>query len=199
MPADPIRRTIKLGPAAHELRRHVGPTAWVVLEEMLQRSTGDDGHVVARVSIRALASSLGLAKDTVTRAVGRLRDLGVIDASQGRSRSPPDQPISDYKGPDALRPSRRGRFLDRVGWHRTLVADERTHHVEVLRRLHGVEAAQRAAGADSRGSDPTRSYASLNSGDPRALVRRSPAATGTIVLGRQRLRLSRASRRSSST
>ena len=47
MPADPIRRTIELGPAAHELRRHVGPTTWVVLEEMLQRSTGDDGHVVA--------------------------------------------------------------------------------------------------------------------------------------------------------
>ena len=63
MPADPIRRTIKLGPAAHELRRHVGPTTWVVLEEMLQRSTGDDGHVVAQVSIRSLASSLGLAKD----------------------------------------------------------------------------------------------------------------------------------------
>lgn len=87
MPADPLRRTIMLGPAAHELRRHVGPTTWVVLEEMLQRSTDDDGHVVAQVSIRSLASSLGLAKDTVTRAVGRLRDLGVIDASQTRSRS----------------------------------------------------------------------------------------------------------------
>lgn len=87
MSAEVIRRTIKLGPAAHELRRRVGPTTWVALEEMLQRSTGDDDHVVAQVSIRSLASSLGLAKDTVTRAVGRLRDLGVIDASQGRSRS----------------------------------------------------------------------------------------------------------------
>ena len=86
MPADPIRRTIVLGPAAHELRRHVGPTAWVVLEEMLQRSTGND-HVVAQVSIRSLASSLGLAKDTVNRAVGRLRDLGVIEAAQARARS----------------------------------------------------------------------------------------------------------------
>ena len=86
MPADPIRRTIKLGPAAHELRRHVGPTAWVVLEEMLQRSTGND-HVVAQASIRSLASSLGLAKDTVNRAVGRLRDLGVIEAAQARARS----------------------------------------------------------------------------------------------------------------
>lgn len=87
MPADPIRRTIKLGPAAHELRRHVGPTTWVVLEEMLQRSTGDGDDVVAQVSIRALASSLGLAKDTVARAVGRLRDLGVIEAVQARARS----------------------------------------------------------------------------------------------------------------
>ena len=66
MPADPIRRTIELGPSAHELRRHVGPTAWVVLEEMLQRSTSDDGHVVAQVSIRSLASSLGLGENTVT-------------------------------------------------------------------------------------------------------------------------------------
>jgi len=87
MPADPLRHTIVLGPGAHELRRHVGPTAWVVLEEMLQRSTSDGDDVVAQVSIRALASSLGLAKDTVTRAVGRLRDLGVIDASQARARS----------------------------------------------------------------------------------------------------------------
>jgi DNA-binding transcriptional MocR family regulator len=87
MPDEVIRRTIELGPAAHELRRHVGPTTWVVLEEMLQRSTGDDDRVVAQVSIRSLASSLGLAKDTVARAVGRLRDLGAIDASQARSRS----------------------------------------------------------------------------------------------------------------
>ena len=43
--------------------------------------------MVAQVSIRSLASSLGLAKDTVTRAVGRLRDLGVIEAAQARARS----------------------------------------------------------------------------------------------------------------
>ena len=87
MHTDLIRRTIALGPAAHELRRHVGPVAWVVLEEMLQRSTGDGDDVVAQVSVRALASSLGLAKDTVARAVRRLRDLGVIDAAQARSSS----------------------------------------------------------------------------------------------------------------
>lgn len=83
--ADPTRRTIVLGPRAHELRAHVGSTAWAVLEEMMQRSTGDGAHVVAQVSIRSLASSLGLAKDTVARAVRRLRDLGVIHAEQPRS------------------------------------------------------------------------------------------------------------------
>ena len=85
--ADPTRRTIVLGPRAHELRAYVGSTAWAVLEEMMQRSTGDGDHVVAQVSIRSLASSLGLAKDTVARAVRRLRDLGVIQAEQRRSDS----------------------------------------------------------------------------------------------------------------
>jgi DNA-binding transcriptional MocR family regulator len=69
------------------LRAHVGTTAWSVLEEMMQRSTGDDDHVVAQVSIRSLASSLGLAKDTVARAVRRLSDLGVVAAVQARSDS----------------------------------------------------------------------------------------------------------------
>ncbi|MFN3258200.1 MAG: winged helix-turn-helix transcriptional regulator [Ilumatobacter sp.] len=87
MHADPIRRMIVLGPRAHELRAYDGSTAWAVLEEMMQRSTGDGDHLVAQVSIRSLASSLGLAKDTVARAVRRLRDLGVIEAEQRRSDS----------------------------------------------------------------------------------------------------------------
>jgi hypothetical protein len=87
IPADPIRRTIVLGPAAHELRRHVGLTAWVVLEELLQRSTSDGDHVVAQVSIRSLGLSLGLAKDTVARAARRLRELGAIEAIQARTSS----------------------------------------------------------------------------------------------------------------
>jgi hypothetical protein len=85
--SDPTRRTIVLGPKAHELRAYVGSTAWVVLEEMMQCSAGDGDHVVAQVSIRSLASSLGLAKDTVNRAVRRLCDLGVIDAVQARAES----------------------------------------------------------------------------------------------------------------
>ena len=85
--ADPTRRTIVLGTKAHELRAYVGPTAWAVLEEMMQRSAGHGDHVIAQVSIRSLASSLSLAKDTVNRAVRRLRDLGVIAAVQARSES----------------------------------------------------------------------------------------------------------------
>ncbi|WP_420451168.1 hypothetical protein [Ilumatobacter sp.] len=87
MHADPTRRTIVLGPRAHELRAYVGSTAWSVLEEIMQRSTSDGEHVVAHVYIRSLAASLGLAKDTVARAVRRLRDLGVLHAEQRRSDS----------------------------------------------------------------------------------------------------------------
>ena len=85
MPIEPTRRTIVVGPAAHELRRHVGATSWVVLEEMMQATTGPADRPVAEVSIRSLAASLGLAKDTVTRAVRRLRDVGVIEIEQRRS------------------------------------------------------------------------------------------------------------------
>lgn len=78
---------IVLGPRAYELRAYVGATAWSVLEAMMQRSHGDGDHVVAQASIRSLASSVGLAKDTVNRAVRRLRDLGVIEALQARSEA----------------------------------------------------------------------------------------------------------------
>jgi DNA-binding transcriptional MocR family regulator len=63
--------------------------AWMVLEEMLEQSDSDadaDG-LVAAVSVRSLAASLGVAKDTVHRATGRLRDLGVIEAHQTRTSS----------------------------------------------------------------------------------------------------------------
>lgn len=65
--------------------------AWVVLEEMLGRSepdtTSDGDGRVAVVSVRSLAASLGVAKDTAHRAVTRLRDLGVIEPNQGRTAS----------------------------------------------------------------------------------------------------------------
>ena len=85
MSAEPTGRTIVVGPAAPELRRYVGPTSWVVLEEMMQAATGPADLLVAEVSIRSLAASLGLAKDTAARAVRRLRDVGVIEVEQRRS------------------------------------------------------------------------------------------------------------------
>ena len=84
MSIDPsVRRRVVLGPAAHVLRRRVGATAWMVLEEMLEQSDAD-GRVTA-VSVRSLSASIGVAKDTVHRALTRLRDLGVIEAHQART------------------------------------------------------------------------------------------------------------------
>ncbi len=85
MANEPSRRPVTTGPDAAKLRRQLGATSWVVLEEMMERSTGDGDHVVAQVPIRSLASSLGLAKDTVACAVRRLSDLGVIEAVQVRA------------------------------------------------------------------------------------------------------------------
>ena len=85
MSTEPTRRTIVVGPKAHELHRYVGPTSWAVLEEMMQAATGSADRLVAEVSIRSLAASIGLAKDTVARATRRLRDLGVIAPEQPRS------------------------------------------------------------------------------------------------------------------
>jgi DNA-binding transcriptional ArsR family regulator len=59
----------------------------MALEEMLSHSVGSDGCCVARVSVRVLAGSLGLAKDTVARAIRRLRDAGVVDVMQPRAES----------------------------------------------------------------------------------------------------------------
>lgn len=87
MATEPSRRPLTTGPDAVELRRQLGATSWVVLEELMERSTGPGVDLVSVVSIRAMASSLGLAKDTVARAVRRLRDVGVIVAVQARAES----------------------------------------------------------------------------------------------------------------
>lgn len=86
MPTDSVRR-IELDESSLELRRQLGPTAWMVFEELLLASAGSVGSCDAEVSVRALAARLGLAKDTIARALKRLRHLGLVTASQSRTTS----------------------------------------------------------------------------------------------------------------
>ena len=84
LPAE-ATRSIVVAFDASELRRDLGPTSWMVLEELLLRSTGPADACVACVSVRALAASLGLAKDTAGRAIRRLRENGLIRVAQRRT------------------------------------------------------------------------------------------------------------------
>ena len=78
-------RRIVLTAGTVELRRRLDATAWVVFEQLLLESTSDGGVCRASVSVRSLASQLGVAKDTVARALNRLRRAELIDASQSRT------------------------------------------------------------------------------------------------------------------
>ncbi len=80
-------RRITLTGDTTELRRQLGPTAWVVFEELIFASTRTRDGRVASVSIRTLAGRLGLAKDTVARALNRLRRNGLVTAHQSRTDS----------------------------------------------------------------------------------------------------------------
>src|SRR5438046_325391 len=68
----------------HEVRRAVGPVAWVVLEETVA-ATDDTGE--ASVSARGLGEALGLGKDAVARALARLCGNGLLHrVDQKRTR-----------------------------------------------------------------------------------------------------------------
>ena len=73
------RHNIIVTPAAQAMRAAVGPYAWVVLEELASGGCVEHGRVVVEASVRALASSTGLSKDAVARAVSRLIDAGVVE------------------------------------------------------------------------------------------------------------------------
>ena len=85
-PAVSKGRSVTVLPGAAHLRRVVGPTAWVVLETLLHDAepTGSDEYVAHR-SIRNLAAEIGLAKDTVARAIRALREVGLISHAQRRT------------------------------------------------------------------------------------------------------------------
>ena len=86
MIGEPVRAVV-IDATSIELRRALGATAWAVFEEMLLGSTVSNGECVASVSVRSLAASLGLAKDTVGRAVGRLRLAGIVTDMQSRAKN----------------------------------------------------------------------------------------------------------------
>ena len=78
-------RALLVGSSSIGLRRRLGPTAWMVLEELMLRSTIVGERSVARVSIRSLAGALGMAKDTAACALRRLRAAGVVTGVQQRT------------------------------------------------------------------------------------------------------------------
>jgi len=84
MVAEP-RTYVVHGASATALRRQLGTTAWVVLEELLAQSCGPVERCVAATSVRSFAGDLGVSKDTVGRALARLRDAGVVTAVQSRA------------------------------------------------------------------------------------------------------------------
>ena len=80
------RRTIVISPHARDLRRRLGPTAWVVLEELISTSTQDRVGCHSTATVRSLAADLGLAKDTVAaRALTRLSAAGLVGVEQCRT------------------------------------------------------------------------------------------------------------------
>jgi hypothetical protein len=82
----PAERTpVVVGMAARAWRRAVGPTAWVVLEELVAIAQPDaNGRWGASTSIRALAAELGLGRDSVDAALRRLRLAGVVTSTAPR-------------------------------------------------------------------------------------------------------------------
>ena len=64
---------LTLGSGAPDVRRATGPTAWAVLECLAASCVVRAGETVSYESVRGIADSLDLAKDTVARALRRLR------------------------------------------------------------------------------------------------------------------------------
>ena len=82
----PEARTLTLGPAAPSMRRAVGSIAWCVLEHLAETAEDRGGDTVSYESVRGAAGALGLAKDTVARALRRLADADLVTYVPGRRR-----------------------------------------------------------------------------------------------------------------
>jgi hypothetical protein len=69
-----------------DVRRIVGPIAWVVLEELVaqgESQSANGGSIDTRLD--SLAEELGLSTPRVRAAVGRLTALGIVEREQPRS------------------------------------------------------------------------------------------------------------------
>jgi hypothetical protein len=69
---------IVVGRGAITVARSVGPTAWTVLTALGLDSDWTGDSVLTLASVRSLGALLRLNKDTVARALGRLRDAGLV-------------------------------------------------------------------------------------------------------------------------
>jgi DNA-binding transcriptional ArsR family regulator len=74
----PDRHDVAVGLGAASVRRLVGPAAWVVLECLAAGAVVDGDETVSHQSVRGLTDELGLAKDTVARALRRLTDEHLV-------------------------------------------------------------------------------------------------------------------------
>lgn len=78
----PLREVV-LTDASRALRRRLGPTAWVVLEELLL-DAADGESMVVETHVRRIAAGVGISKDSAARALLRLIELGVVTRRSGR-------------------------------------------------------------------------------------------------------------------
>lgn len=76
-----------VGIDAARVRRDVGPMAWCVLEVLACSPVPGDDDTIVLASVRSLASQLGVSKNTVHRALVKLRSAGLLDGGQLRAES----------------------------------------------------------------------------------------------------------------
>ena len=72
------QHAVIVGVESRVQRRRLDPTAWVVLEELLLDATITGGSATSAVSVRSIAASLSLSKDTVAAALRRLTKAGLV-------------------------------------------------------------------------------------------------------------------------
>ena len=69
----------KVFPSSRDVKRVVGPTAWVILEDVaLDARLDSEGRLVAETNVRRIAANLGLSRNTVAKHLARLREHGFV-------------------------------------------------------------------------------------------------------------------------